>query len=135
MAAPKGNKFAEGHHFGRPPHYETANDLLEVCKEYFDSVTNSSGKCSPTITGLTFHVGFASRASWDDYEKRSEDFSYLIRRVKMFVESCYESNLCNMAWAGSAFVLKNMNSKEWRDKTEVDQTIRQEQPLLPDTTT
>lgn len=118
MAAPKGNKFALGHGYGRPPHYETPEDLLKICDEYFELVTTSSGKCTPTITGLTYHVGFSSRASWDDYCKRSEEFSYVIKRVKLFVESCYETNMHTFNWPGSAFVLKNMNSKEWRDKTE-----------------
>lgn len=125
MAAPKGNRFALGHHFGRPPHYDTPDKLLEKCMEYFDSCTNKTGRCTPTITGLTFHVGFSSRASWDDYAKRGDDFSYVVKRVKMFVESCYEQNMHSFNWSGSAFVLKNMNSKDWKDKSEqeVTQTI------------
>lgn len=126
MAAPKGNKFALGlTGSGRPPHYETPEQLLDACTEYFDLVTTGAGKCTPTITGLTFHVGFSSRSSWDDYCKKSEEFSYIVHRVKMFVESCYESNMHTFNWSGSAFVLKNMNSKDWRDKTEqqVTQTV------------
>lgn len=123
MAAPKGNKFAEGHGWGRPPLYETPEDLLKMCDDYFESVTTRTGICKATITGLTFHVGFASRASWDDYARRSEDFSYVVKRVKLFVESCYESNMHTFNWPGSAFVLKNMNSAEWKDKTEQTQRV------------
>lgn len=123
MAAPKGNKFAEGHGWGRPPAYNTPEDLLMMCDDYFESVTNKNGKCSPTITGLTFHVGFSSRSSWDDYKAKSNDFAYIVNRVKLFVESCYETNMHGFNWPGSAFVLKNMNSREWRDKSEVEQTV------------
>lgn len=116
MAAPKGNRYALGNTGGRPPHYETAAELDAKCQEYFDMVTTTTGICKGTVSGLTYHVGFKSRASWDDYGKRNEEFSYIVARVKMFVESCYESNLHGFAWAGAAFALKNINSSNWKDE-------------------
>ena len=123
MAAPKGNKFGLGHGFGRPPHYETPEQLLEKCQEYFEIVTTTTGICKPSISGLTFHVGFKSRASWDDYEQRSEAFSYMVKRVKMFVESCYEQHLHGFNWAGPAFALRNINSSDWKDEVTQNQIV------------
>lgn len=116
MAAPKGNRFALGHGWGRPPIYETPQELLERAAEYFEIETNSQGICKPTISGLTFHLGFASRSTFYEYKQRSEDFSYTIGRLLQFIESCYEKNLHGFAWAGSAFFLKNFNSSDWKDE-------------------
>lgn len=128
MAEAKKNLFHQrrtGVSFGRPPHYETAEQLLDACNEYFELQTNKTGKCKPTITGLTVHVGFASRSSWDDNSKRGEDFSYVISTVKQFVASCYEAQLYEFNYAGAKFALTNIDSANWKDKTEqeVKQTV------------
>ena len=123
MAAPKFNRYALGNTGGRPPHYETPEQLEAKCSEYFELVTTASGITKAGVDGLTYHVGFKSRASWADYEKRSEEFSYIVHRVKLFVISCHEYNLHGFNWAGSAFALKNMNPAEWRDETFVTQPV------------
>lgn len=128
MAAPKGNRFALGlNTSGRPPIYETANDMVQKAIEYFDIETNATGICKPTISGLMFHLGFASRQSFHDQKERSEEFSYACKELLMFIESCYEKNLHGFAWAGSAFALKNINSKDWKDEViqNQNQTVTQ----------
>jgi hypothetical protein len=113
-----------GNNAGRPPHYETHEELWNKAIEYFNSVTTQSGILRATITGVTNYVGFASRSSWDDYEKRSEEFSYTVKRIKMIVIEWYERNLHGYNWAGSAFALRNMDSGNWKD--EVIQHQKQE---------
>lgn len=122
MPAPKGNKFGLGHGFGRPPLYETPEQMVPLIKEYFDLVTSSSGVCKPTISGLVYHLGFESRDAWYKYLKK-EGFGYILRRTQLFLESCYEANLHGYNWAGSAFALKNMNPDHWKDQTEQKQTM------------
>ena len=126
MAAPKGNRFALAHGFGRPPKYETPKEMWDKAIEYFELETNTTGICKPTISGLTFHLGFDSRSSFYNYKERSEDFLYCINRLIQFIESCYEKNLHGFAYAGSIFALKNLNSKDWKDEvhSEVNQTNR-----------
>lgn len=101
---------------GRPPHYNTHDELWNKAVEYFESVTTTSGIIRGTITGVTNHVGFASRSSWDDYAKRSEEFSYTVSKIKMIVVEWYERNLHGYNWAGSAFALRNMDSGNWKDE-------------------
>lgn len=128
MAAPKFNRFAAGlTTSGRPPIYETPQQMMEKATEYFEMETNSQGICKPTISGLIFHLGFATRQSWYDQMKRSEEFSYCISRLKSFIESCYEKNLHGFAWAGAAFFLKNFNSSDWKDEViqNQNQTVTQ----------
>jgi hypothetical protein len=70
----------------------------------------------PTITGLCFFIGFASRQSFYDLEKK-DGFAYTIKRARLFIEQEYEEQLHFGNVAGAIFALKNMG---WKDKTEVD---------------
>lgn len=104
------NKFELGN-TGRPRKYKKPEDLEKKCSEYFNHCIENHEKA--TITGLTLFVGFSSRASWDDYKKRSKSFSYIVKRAKLTVEWSYEQSGTTF----DMFCLKNMG---WKDKTEVD---------------
>ena len=123
MPAPKGNRFALAHGFGRPLKYETPKELWDKSIEYFEIETNTTGVCKPTISGLVFHLGFDSRSSFYNYKNRSEDFLYTINRLVQFIESCYEKNLHSFAYAGSIFALKNLNSADWKDEVTQNQIV------------
>jgi hypothetical protein len=123
MAAPKGNKYWMLAAFtGRPPKYETPDEMLAKVTEYFTKCFKR-GKYTPTISGLTYFLGFESRASLDDYCKKSEEFSYIIHHAKRFIENCYENQLYTNASGGAVFALKNMG---WKDKTETEITTNGE---------
>ena len=111
MAAPVGNKYALGNEGGRPAHYETPDELHKKCIAFFDFCIDKGEKA--TITGLSLYLGFSSRSSLDDYEKRSDEFSYIIKRSKLAVENSYELNGQTI----DIFALKQMG---WKDKSEVD---------------
>ena|SRR5690349_10190489 len=113
MAAPVGNKYALGHGQGRPATFETPEDLRKVVIQFFDECRVNGEK--PTITGLTLYLGFSSRSSLDDYCKRSDDFSYIIKRAKLAVEHAYEQSGQTI----DIFALKNMG---WSDRSELDVT-------------
>ena len=130
MAAPLGNKFAQGlETSGRPPTYSDPQKLKDKIQEYFEnhlpqeSETDDGEKemiyARPiTITGLCLYCGFESRQSFYEYEKKQE-FSYIIKRARLVIESFYEENLSGKNPTGSIFALKNM---DWHDKTEIDHT-------------
>lgn len=111
MAAPVGNKYALGNSGGRPAHYSLPEDLRDAVISFFDFCTENNEKA--TITGLALFLGFASRSSFDDYEKRNDEFSYIIRRAKLAVENSYELSGQTI----DIFALKNMG---WKDKSESD---------------
>ena len=150
MGAPKGNKFAQGlTESGRPPVYQTPEDLKEQVYEYFEYIlgeyrteTNKwideKGKeqsedveiCirkpeAPTMTGLALFLGFSSRQSMYDYKSKKE-FSYIIKRATMIIENHHECRLDGDKTTGSIFALKNMG---WTDKQEVHQTVQEIKPL------
>lgn len=127
MAAPKGNRYGEGNeNAGRHLKYETPEDFQLEAEKYLETTRQPNGAYKPTLTGLCFHLGFESLQSFYDYEKR-EAFSYTVRRLRLFVQSCYEQQLYGFAWAGSAFALKNLGAADWKDEViqNQNQTVTQ----------
>jgi hypothetical protein len=126
---------------GRPPMFKTPEELQDLIDDYFEKgVTTKKvviGKAPknytievevPTITGLTHYLGFESRQSFYTYEKK-EEFSYTIKRARLFIEKHYEEMLQTGNTTGAIFALKNF---DWKDKQEVEQsggiTIKFENP-------
>ena len=116
---------------GAPPYFETAEELQEAISNYFENgvkvrdIIVGSGKSAqvvqmqvPTITGLCYFLGFQSRQSFYDYEKR-DGFSYTIKRARLFMEQHYEEMLQVGNTTGAIFALKNF---DWKDKSETDIT-------------
>jgi hypothetical protein len=95
---------------GRPPKYESAEQLQEAIDKYFESTPLL------TITGLCLHLGFESRQSFYDLQK-NEEFSYTIKKARMRIESAYEELLQSKAFAGAIFALKNFG---WTDKQTIE---------------
>jgi len=102
---------------GRPQLFETAEQLDKEIQNYFSEC--DMAKKNATITGLAYYIGFESRQSFYDYEKH-EEFSYVIKRARLYVESNYEELLTSGKPVGAIFALKNMG---WKDKHEVTQEI------------
>lgn len=111
---------------GKPPKYSSSIELQNKIDEYFTNcpdkreVVTDNGKyevSSPTIAGLAYFLGFESRQSLYDYEGRNNEYSYVIKRARVRVESMYERQLSGTTPTGSIFALKNMG---WRDKSEID---------------
>ena len=100
------------HAGGRPPKFETPEQLETAVKEYFDDVTNKPF----TITGVALWLGFADRQSLYDYQERDQ-YSCIIKELRTRVENGYEKRLFENNPTGAIFALKNMG---WKDKTETE---------------
>lgn len=125
------NKKEESNKGGAPPFFQTVEELQIKIDQYFRSDLNKRkiviGKVPnervievpiPTLTGLAYYLGFASRQSLYDYEER-EGFSYTIKRARLFIERDYEEQLQYGNVTGAIFALKNLG---WKDKTESEIT-------------
>ena len=119
---------------GRPPVFNTDEELQSKIDEYFKSGIKKRtvliGKAPnqypleievPTVSGLAYFLGFCSRQSFYDYEKK-EGFSYTIKRARLFIEVEYEEQLQHGNTTGAIFALKNMG---WKDKTEGDHSVKE----------
>ncbi len=118
---------------GRPPIYETPEDLQQAIQTYFDSGVTlrkvEVGKTGakeiieipvPTISGLCYFLGFDSRQSFYDYEKR-DGFSYTIKRARLFIEKEYEEQLQTGNTVGAIFALKNFG---WIDAQTFEHNLK-----------
>lgn len=114
---------------GRPALYDTPEQMQKKLDEYYEWVkgelntgVTKDGDLEQwlrppepvTITGLCLFLGFESRQSFYDYEKKPE-FSYTIKKARLFIEHGYEKKLHGQHVAGPIFALKNMG---WKDKVE-----------------
>ena len=115
---------------GRPPKYNTPQELQSKIDEYFKNVPEKEFVVNDdkikvvgvhTITGLILHCGFCDRQSFYAYEKKPE-FSYTIKRARSRMEQHYEELIQGSTPAGSIFALKNFG---WRDKQELDLTMKE----------
>jgi len=127
---------------GRPPMFESPEKLQEKIDEYFkEGVTVKKvviGKAPnnytidvevPTISGLAHYIGFESRQSFYDYENKPE-FTYTIKKVRLFIEQHYEEMLQTGNTIGAIFALKNFG---WNDKQQIlhEGIPENKQPLAP----
>lgn len=129
---------------GRPPMYETPEELQEAVEEYFNSCVPEyfevDGKMvydkkghpivesvnRPAVSKLAYVLGFKDRQSLYDYEKRSDEFSCIITRARLLIESSYEQGLHTSSANGCQFALKNMG---WSDKTQTELTGKDGGPI------
>lgn len=102
---------------GQRPMYDSPEKFKEKFEEYCDHCDASEGKERPTMSGAAWYMGFASRQSMYDYEKK-EGFSHVVNRVKLFIERHYEQQVAQGRGDGAVvFMLKNFG---WSDKQEID---------------
>lgn len=110
---------------GRPPKFDTPEDMADKAIEYFEDCKESGEKL--TVTGLVFFLGFQNRSSMRDYKRKTE-FTPIINKMLLIVENAYEKQLHAGNVAGSIFALKNMG---WKDKSELEYK-KPDSDLTPD---
>ena len=101
---------------GRPPKYETPEEMQMVIDDYFGSL----GQDKPTISALAYALGMSTEAL-RNYEAKDE-FLATVKRAKQKVEMALEQHLFSGAVTGAIFNLKN--NFGWKDKSEVEQNTK-----------
>lgn len=132
---------------GRPPMFESAEQMQELIDAYFKEcdgkplldengipMRNKYGKIIKddrrpyTITGLALALGFNSRQALLNYEGK-EEFHDTIRRAKARVERYAEERLYDKDGAnGAKFSLAN-NFKGWSEKQQIEGSINTKQEI------
>lgn len=130
-------------HNGRDPIYETPEEISTKLAEYLDyedslkpKDAKGQGKGLYTLEGAALFLGFASRQSMHDYEKKSNGFSYVINRFKLFLTHW---NAQKLYWGGTymaaQFWLRNHGGYTDESTVNQNQTITQVTPSVIDTGT
>lgn len=122
---------------GRPPAFETPEDLQKAIDQYFrEGITEKEIIVGPkdnkavikipvpTISGLCYYIGFESRQSFYDYEKKP-GFTYTVKKARTFIEQYYEEQLSIGNTTGAIFALKNMGWIDRHDLTTDGKAITQ----------
>lgn len=111
---------------------EMARKLAEYL-EFEDNMKGKSDKGLYTIEGAALYLGFASRQSMHDYEKKNDQFAYVLHRFKLFLTHW---NVQKLYWGGTymaaQFWLRNHGG--YTDETVVNQnqTVTHVQPQVVD---
>ena len=129
---------AEKNKTGRPPKYNSKEEIQEKIDKYFKEcdgkvLENSKNEPifdkngmpiivpgrPPTITGLALALGFSNRQSLLNYQGKREFFD-TITRAKARVEQYAEERLFDKDGAnGAKFSLAN-NFSGWKEKTQLE---------------
>jgi len=111
-------KFTHGNLFslglctnGAKPFYDNADEMALKIAEYLnweDDQKGKDGKGVYTLSGVALYLGFATRDSMYDYEKKSADFAYILNRFRTFMTHWNEQKLYwGGTYMGSQFWLRN----------------------------
>lgn len=101
---------------GRPPLFENPEDFSVQVNLYAEWCRQNDRKL--TMAGMALYLGFCSRQSLHDLEKRPR-FSYVVKKARLLVQQQYEERLlAGGQAAGAIFWLKNHAG--YSDRTEVE---------------
>lgn len=96
---------------GRIPKYTNADELAAIADDFFDELIENNDV--PTINGLCLALDM-TRETFAQYGKKPE-FSDVIIKIRMRLESWWEKRLAGPASSGTTFWLKNHG---WSDRVE-----------------
>lgn len=103
---------------GRPRIIETPEEFDALVDDYMRTCRENEEP--PTFAGAAFHLGFADRRSFYDYE-HVPGFSHSSKRARLLIESKYEGGLrTDKNPAGSIFALKNHG---WSDRLDIQASV------------
>lgn len=114
-----GHLWSVGNKGGRPPKYETPEQIHDKIAEYLQWEEKTS-KGKYTLEGAALFMGFASVQSMYDYEKRDSKFSYVINRYRLFLTHYHAQRLTWVgSYQGSSFWLKNFGG--YKEEATINQ--------------
>jgi hypothetical protein len=101
---------------GRPrlyPKHKPFNDAVEgyfaLCKE---------GQQRPTLSGLSYHLGFEDRETFSNYAGYGDEFSRTVKRAKLQIADWLEQRLTNKETFTPGIIFDLKNNHGWRDATQ-----------------
>jgi hypothetical protein len=96
---------------GRPPLYEDPLLMEAKIEQYFDGL--EAGE-APSVAGLAFELGFASRNALWEYEQKPE-FSDTIKRAKLRMEVDRTKRLLSSGTPTAGVIFDLTNNYGWKN--------------------
>jgi len=105
---------------GRPRLYEDAESFAGAVEDYF-TFCEGVGK-RPTLSGLSYALGFDDRETFSNYSGYGDDFSRTVKRAKLRIGDWLEQRLTNKDTFTPGIIFDLKNNHGWKDKTEQEHT-------------
>ncbi|WP_290747779.1 terminase small subunit [Henriciella sp.] len=106
---------------GRHPKYSDPLHFENCIDQYFDQC--ETDKRIPTVAGLAYHMGFASRQSLWDYEQKKE-FSYAATRARLRIEQDRSERLIDREKYTPGLAMDLASNHNWTTaRTETDASV------------
>lgn len=95
--------------------FASANIMEQYVDLYFEDCAEKEKR--PTLSGLALYLGFTSLGALRKYEGyNSGDFIAVLERARLRIQD--ELEQIAPARPGAAFLLKNIDKEEWKDRSE-----------------
>lgn len=111
------------HPGGRPRLYKSPEEFAAKVDEYFETAI------TPSITGISLHLGFCDKQSFSEYEKYGEQFSLTVKKARLRIEKDRIERLNDKSRFSPGTIFDLKNNYGWVDKQEVDFTVSHEDRL------
>ena len=105
---------------GRPRLYDDPKVFAEQVDAYF-ALCGEDGK-RPTLSGLSYALGFEDRETFSTYAGYGSDFSRTVKRAKLLIADWLEQRLTNKDTFTPGIIFDLKNNHGWKDKTETELT-------------
>ncbi len=111
---------------GQPRIIESVEQMEELIDEYFIDICGYSliGEKliykPPTITGLSLHLGFATRQTLLNYEGYGKEYKRILRQAKLYIENTLEEGSLTGTLNAKSCEFNLKNNYDWKEKTELD---------------
>lgn len=105
---------------GRPPTYETAEEMIKLIETYFKKCDKENRPY--TVPGLARALGFTSRQSLINYAQKSE-FVDTLKMAKLRIEEQRAEQLIQRQSGCAGLIFDLKNNFGWQDKVEVEQEV------------
>lgn len=109
---------AEG---GRPRLYDNPEEFAEKVGAYFVACEADSKR--PTLSGLSYALGFEDRETFSNYAGYGEGFSRTVKRAKLLIADWLEQRLTDKNFFTPGIIFDLKNNHGWKDKTEQEVTV------------
>lgn len=104
---------------GKPKLWEDPDELEIAVDAYFEEFNGSDAERMPTWAGICYHLGFADKEGFQEYENYGERYSRIVKRARLRFEHDRNVRLLTQNnVAGSIFDLKN--NHDWQDRQQVE---------------
>lgn len=109
-------RYGLGMDAGFLPKFQTAEAMEEAIEVYFKYVEENERP--PTMAGLALALGFKSVGTLKNYEKRGEDFAYIIEVARTRIEDWKNTLLLRAEKTVNGIIFDLKNNHGWADKIE-----------------